>query len=169
VTSNDLPRLAFAIAASVAFVQATITRARAAHARGSGWSAPAKAYLSVLAVSGTCWTAICLVAEASNALLWPGLVISSASGLTYLGFSIIPSWRATPGVETVAPNVTADMSDQVSERRLIMFVTAALGISGAVVGLRLGVWWLALPMITLLMCAWAILVVDEIRRGWNKE
>jgi hypothetical protein len=170
MTSSDLPRLALALAASAFFVRDVIAKARAARARGSAdWSTSAKAALSIVVVSATCWIAVCLVIRAPDLLLWPGLVLTSAAGLGYLGVAIHARRQGRGSVAIPLTRSTEDAADAATERRLFIFVIAGLGVSGALVGLRLGLWWLALPMMFLVLGGWAILVVQEVRRGWQKE
>jgi len=170
MTTNDLPRLALALVTSALFVRAVVVKSRAARAKGSVvWLTSAKGYLSILVVSATCWIAICLVARAPDLFLWPGLVLTVAAGLGYLVVTILARRQAIRRVTISGQRVPEDTGDPATERRLFTFVATALGISGALVGLRLGLWWLTLPMVVVLMVGWVILVVQEVRRGWQKE
>jgi hypothetical protein len=120
-------------------------------------------------VCASCWIAVCLVVQAPNVWLWPGVVVTSAAGLSYLGAAALDRRQAGRGIGIPAQASTELAGDAAIERRLFTFVVTALGISGSLVGLRLGLWWLALPMIVLLMVGWAILVVQEVKRGWQKD
>ena len=160
-----LPRLVFALAISAWFILDLIAKARLARARGALDSCGlAKVILAIVVIAMGCWTAVCFVVQAPESMLWPGVVLMALASTGYLGVAIFAGRKsARQAAEPI------DRSQAALEARLFGFVLGAVGVSGGLVGLRMGLWWLTLPMVALLLAVLAVLTVKEVRRGWRGD
>jgi hypothetical protein len=104
---------------------------------------------ALLAVVGLTWTAAGLVTNASAEFEWPGLLLGGLSSAAYL---VLAATAPRPSAE-------AARSNQLGQRRQLALMLATLGVCGGLAGMILRFYWLALPMLAVMVFGWAWLVV----------
>ena len=147
--SFDLPRIVLAGGSAV-----VLARRYAADLRGAwGSDAPPTVVMrhaaALLAVVGLTWTAAGLVTGASAEFEWPGLLLGGLSSAVYL---VLAATAPRPSAE-------AARSYQLGQRRQLALMLATLGGCGGLAGMILRFYWLALPMLAVMVFGWAWLVV----------